>query len=310
VVEQDGPSGETVIRNGEVIDEIRRPASWYLFDHALLYPSISLLPAHLPYTLAQRGALRVEDAIHIIGDLRNILEDNRFKNSPHRPFSDCRNKEKTEKLRAGLAALHESLVDQAKTIDFSGVFLEERELRERYPALVEADKALMQRLGLKILQPAPGTAARFSILPFQVAITKDPDRIVLTVLAYLNADPVSGKYPKGVDGFVPPIEWEIRSVCLRPSDVRQIKSLPDDDQTPLDIDIITKNAEGRAFGYEFCRASNKARWRANPELVKEVEEKAIEIASAIAAEVSGKPGMTIVKNLGAAEAMLFPRTIK
>jgi hypothetical protein len=82
--------------------------------------------------LAQRGALRVEDAINIIADLRNILDDDRFKNSPHTPFSDCRNKEKTEKLRAGLDSLHESLVDQAKQLDFKGVFLEE-ELKERLP---------------------------------------------------------------------------------------------------------------------------------------------------------------------------------
>ena len=52
-----------MIRNGSDIDEVCRPASWYFFDHALLYPTNSLLPAHLPYTLAQRAALRVQDAI-------------------------------------------------------------------------------------------------------------------------------------------------------------------------------------------------------------------------------------------------------
>jgi hypothetical protein len=132
-VEQNGPTVELVIRDGEVIDEIRRPASWYLFDHALLYPTVGLLSAHLPFTLAERGALRVEDAIHIIDDLLGILDDDRFKNSPHTPFSECRDKEKTEKLRAALAALRESLVDQAKQLDFKGVFLEEHELKERLP---------------------------------------------------------------------------------------------------------------------------------------------------------------------------------
>src|SRR5579863_9733196 len=47
---QDGPSGELVIQNGDDIDELWRPVSYYLFDDALLYPMVSLLPAHLPYT--------------------------------------------------------------------------------------------------------------------------------------------------------------------------------------------------------------------------------------------------------------------
>jgi hypothetical protein len=124
-IEQDGPSGELVIRNGGDIDEICRPASWYLFDHPLLYPTISLLPAHMPYTLAQRAALRLDDAIQTIESLRRILDDDRFKNSH---FSECRDRQKTENLQAGLEALHDSLVDQAKRLDFKGVFLEERDL--------------------------------------------------------------------------------------------------------------------------------------------------------------------------------------
>src|SRR5207245_7301297 len=81
-VEQDGPSGELVIRNGDNIDELCRPASWYLFDHALLYPTISLLPTYLTYSLAQRAALRVQDAIDIIESLRQILKNRRFTQSP------------------------------------------------------------------------------------------------------------------------------------------------------------------------------------------------------------------------------------
>jgi hypothetical protein len=65
-VDQDGPSGELVIQNGDNIDEFWRPSSWYLFDHALLYPTVSLLPTYLPYSLAQRAALRVKDAIDMI----------------------------------------------------------------------------------------------------------------------------------------------------------------------------------------------------------------------------------------------------
>jgi hypothetical protein len=95
--------------------------------------------------------------------------------------------------------------------------------------------------------------------------------IVALVLVYTNADPTTGKYSKGADGHVPPIEQELGYVDLSGFNMKQIKKLPDEDQTPYDIDIIMTHAEGRAFGYEFNRASNKARWHQNPELVKEVE---------------------------------------
>jgi hypothetical protein len=123
-VEPDGPSGELVIRNGGYIDEILRPASCYLFDDAVLYPKISLLPAHLPYTLAQRAALRLEDTIHVIDGLSQILDDDRFRNSP---FNEYRNAEKIKTHRAGLATLRDSIVEGAKQLDFEGVFLDAQE---------------------------------------------------------------------------------------------------------------------------------------------------------------------------------------
>ena len=92
---QDGPSGELVIRNGNDIDEFCRPSSWYLFDHALLYPTVSLLPAYLPYALAQRAALRVQDAIDTIESLREIFTDSRFTDSPYAAERDPTAVEKT-----------------------------------------------------------------------------------------------------------------------------------------------------------------------------------------------------------------------
>jgi hypothetical protein len=82
---------------------------------------------------------------------------------------------------------------------------------------------------------------------------------------YTNADSKTGKYlEKGV-----PIEWEIGYVDLSRANFRSIRKLPEEEQTVNDIDIIMTHAD-RAFGYEFHKAS-KARWRQNPELVKEVE---------------------------------------
>lgn len=119
-VEQDGPSGELVIRNGHDIDEISRPASWYLFDDTILYPTISLLTAHLPYTLAQRGALRVFDAIQTIEGLDRILRDSRFINSP---YSNERDPAALDQAKKILSDLLKQMKSSAERLTFEGVFL-------------------------------------------------------------------------------------------------------------------------------------------------------------------------------------------
>jgi hypothetical protein len=119
-VEQDGPSGELVIRNGGDIDEICRPASWYLFDDAVLYPRISLLTAHLPYTLAQRANLRVQDAIDTIENLRQILTDSRFTNSPYEPERDPTAVEQAKRV---LDEMLLQIKSSAERLTFEGVIL-------------------------------------------------------------------------------------------------------------------------------------------------------------------------------------------
>jgi hypothetical protein len=84
-ISQEGPTGEFVARSGRIVEEIQRKGSWRLFDSSLLYPRISLLPAHLPYTLAQHGALRLADAIHVIEELRQILDEKKFTESRVKP---------------------------------------------------------------------------------------------------------------------------------------------------------------------------------------------------------------------------------
>jgi hypothetical protein len=111
--------------------------------------------------------------------------------------------------------------------------------------------------------------------------------IAALVIEYTNADPKTGKYVKGADGSVPPIEWKLGFVDLSGFNMKQIRKLPDEEQTPYDIDIIMTHAD-RAFGYEFNRASPRARWLQNPELVKEVE----------AAAERFRDGKTLIGKLG------------
>ena len=126
--------------------------------------------------------------------------DDRFQNSH---FRECRDREKTENLQAGLEDLHDSMVDHAKRLDFNGVFLDEQDLTEIYPRVVESDKALMQSLGLEPLLPELGKVVRVSILPFAAATTRAPYRAIVPVVHYLNADSVSGRYTKLPDGSFP-----------------------------------------------------------------------------------------------------------
>lgn len=128
-VEQDGPSGQLVIRNGEDIDAICRPASGYLFDHALLYPTVSLLPAHLPYTLAQRAALRLEDTIDTVREFRRILDERSFTSSPCQAYRD---QEKVKQTRQALDGLLEQMQTAAKQLTFEGVFINDSRCRTFY----------------------------------------------------------------------------------------------------------------------------------------------------------------------------------
>ena len=117
-------------------------------------------------------------------------------------------------------------------------------------------------------------------------------------------------YAKDASGSFPPIVWKIKYACLRPSEVKQIMRLPDEDQTPFDVDLIMRNAIDRHFGYEFCSASNNAGWKLNPTLAKEVEERAIELSRAFADKLADKPGLTLFPDFRAVEAALFAKTMK
>lgn len=288
----DGPSGEAVISNGAVKEELLRGASWYLFD-PLIYPATSLLPAHLPYTLAQHAALRLQDACHTIGDLRRILDDDNFRNSPYTPFSEFRDQDKTERLRADLTALKRLLEEQASQLDFSGVFIERRELEEGYSEVVKANERLMQSLGVEPLLLKGDEVIRFSILPFAAAATiGEPDKTIVSVVQYLNADPASGKYKKQSDGLYPPIEWQIRYMCFTKSDLMQMRKLPDSDQTLSDIDVTLRYSDGRLVR-EFNQVSNQARWKKDPEAAEQITRKAAEMSASFVSKVASKSGFTI-----------------
>jgi len=99
--------------------------------------------------------------------------------------------------------------------------------------------------------------------------------VAALVIRYLNADAKTGGYDKGAV-----IEWEIQYVDLTRSNYRAVSHLIDEmvednpSVTVYDIDIVMKHDPDRAFGYQFQRISQKARWRQNPQLVEEVKQAA------------------------------------
>lgn len=99
--------------------------------------------------------------------------------------------------------------------------------------------------------------------------------VAALVIRYTNADSKTGGYEKGAV-----IEWEIQYVDLTRSNYRQVSHLVDEllEDNPTisvyDIDIVMQHDPDRAFGYQFKRIAQKARWKQNPELVAEVKAEA------------------------------------
>jgi hypothetical protein len=95
-------------------------------------------------------------------------------------------------------------------------------------------------------------------------------QIVALVLQYTNANPKTGRYDKiGNPPAFPPMQWEIKFIRLSRSAFRRVSNLAEEEGTSADIDIAMCHRDS-GIGYEYTKLS-PARWRRNPELVKEVE---------------------------------------
>ena len=61
---------------------------------------------------------------------------------------------------------------------------------------------------------------------------------------------------------------------------------------------------GGGFGNALSRFSNRAEWTLNSELVKQVEQEAIQMSHAFAAKLGNTPGITIFDDFQSADAAL------
>ncbi len=162
------------------------------------------------------------------------------------------------------------------------------------------EKLMSQSDGLDLIRPDQGKTSRFALLTdylpvlficnhyiqgkgsFHCLSPEDKSEVCCTTegqkesqpqfvalaLNYTNADPKTGRYAK-VDGVYPPIQWSLGFVRMSRSAYKRISQLPEEESRPADIDIAMSH-HGKGKGYDYTKAS-AARWKRNPELVKEVE---------------------------------------
>jgi hypothetical protein len=124
-IEQDGPTGEIIIRGGKEIDFDQTAQSWYLFDE-IQYPCLPLLPRYMDLTLAQRGQAAIETARDFVKRVHRVLHDGSFTESRYAPFRD------EEKLAVATRVIDSLLAgcEEAAKLTFKGVFLPDMTVEE------------------------------------------------------------------------------------------------------------------------------------------------------------------------------------
>ena len=101
---------------------------------------------------------------------------------------------------------------------------------------------------------------------------------VVLALAYTNADPKTGKLRVSATGEPTPITFEIGFLKLSETAFAIVRELNKADEDgpggdPHDIDIFFSHRQ-KGLGYDYVLATRKARFRANPTLLAEVQAEA------------------------------------
>ncbi len=121
---ESGCRGQAVIRDGKVIEQIHRVGyhgPGYLFAD-VTHPLVDLSAAYAEPTLALKARRRLLDAVQIVRELKDILEDPRFANSQFRTLGDD---SRVKQTHAGLTAMLTAMMGHAREISFEGVLVEE-----------------------------------------------------------------------------------------------------------------------------------------------------------------------------------------
>jgi hypothetical protein len=117
--------------------------------------------------------------------------------------------------------------------------------------------------------------------------------IASLALRYTNVDPKTGKYKKDTKtGQAAPIEYEIGWLKLSRSGFRKVTLLIKEDGAATDFDLGIAQKES-GIGFEYAIIADSARFRQNPELVKEVLEEAAKYADK--KQLSSKLGKKITE---------------
>ena len=114
-----------VIRDGGVIEEVRLlgyDGPSYLFAD-LTHPLVDLFPPYTtPRTLAEQATGRLRDAIVIVKEVKETLEDKRFTSSSYRARGDWN---QVNRAHSGLTVMLDAMIRHAAEISFDGVMVSE-----------------------------------------------------------------------------------------------------------------------------------------------------------------------------------------
>ena len=112
-------SGELVVKGGHLLEQVESGEGWYLFDE-IRFRRMSLLPKHMPWTLAQRGAAAVDDAIQLIKRLHRTVNAPAFVDAR---YSKLRDQRKADETQQTLEILLIYMEECAESLTFDGVFI-------------------------------------------------------------------------------------------------------------------------------------------------------------------------------------------
>jgi hypothetical protein len=155
-------------------------------------------------------------------------------------------------------------------------------------------------LGLDPLTCSPGEAARFAMLPGKAAVIGNSSCVIVPVLRYLNADPVTGRYELKADSPMVAIESEIEYLALSHQELNEINKLQEPEQSLYDIDVAM-SVSSPDFGRDFRRVCRRPRWTLDPATEKQVKATIVDASSELATKCAGRPGVELFPDLRSAK---------
>ena len=134
------------------------------------------------------------------------------------------------------------------------------------------------------IQSLNGRAVRFALLPhLKPALVPSEDTrfsVALLALEYTNADPSTGRYPKQVDGSMPPLRWRVGYLKLSPFEFGRLRQFAKgtDYESLYGFDLAMFADFNPHDAYFAIKNIESPCWTRDPEVAKTVNKAAQQFA--------------------------------